>query len=247
MAGTGVAGTFPAEGQVMPAWLHDQAYRAEAARVVAQYRLLVEPLALAFGRESEALLHDFSRLPNSIVAISGRLSGREVGGPCTDLLLQDVLSDAPPRHRVGYQSTMPNGQICRSTSIYLFGSPERPVGSLCINTDVSSLVSARETLDSLIGGRAHSPEPDDERTNGENFYQTVEQAADGILKDAIRKTGVSPNMMSRKHKVLLVGELEDRGFFMLRGAVDLAASTLSVSKYTVYNYLNEIGKEVGRQ
>jgi len=34
---------------------------------------------------------------------------------------------------------------------------------------------------------------------------------------------------------------------MLRGAVDLAASTLSVSKYTVYNYLNEIGKEVGRQ
>jgi len=254
--GTNVAGTFSDEGQVIPAWLRDEAYRAEAARVVAQYRLLVEPLALTFGGESEALLHDFSRLPNSIVAISGTLSGREVGGPCTDLLLRDVLSDAPVRHRVGYQSTMPNGRICRSTSIYLFGTPERPVGSLCINIDVSSLVSAREVLDSLIGGAAHSPEPDErtggertggERTGGESFYQTVEQAADGILEDAIRRTGVSPNMMSRKHKILLVRELEGRGFFTLRGAVGLAASTLSVSKYTIYNYLNEIGKEVDRE
>src|SRR5882757_8812532 len=167
MAGTGVAGTFPAEGQVMPAWLHDQAYRAEAARVVARYRLLVEPLALAFGRESEALLHDFSRLPNSIVAISGRLSGREVGGPCTDLLLQDVLSDAPPRHRVGYQSTMPNGQICRSTSIYLFGSPERRVRSVCTKTDVTTLMAARGRPASCISRRSHSPKRDDEGTNSE--------------------------------------------------------------------------------
>ena len=47
----------------------------------------VHGLAAMLGPGNEVLLHDLSRLPDSIAAIAGDLTNRTVGGPMTDLLL----------------------------------------------------------------------------------------------------------------------------------------------------------------
>jgi predicted transcriptional regulator YheO len=38
----------------------------------------------------------------------------------------------------------------------------------------------------------------------------------------------------------VVEELQARGVFLLRDAVEMVAEALSVSKFTIYNYLNEL-------
>ena len=48
------------------------------------------------------------------------------------------------------------------------------------------------------------------------------------------------SLMRKAHKVDAVRSLKRRGFFMLRDAVEMAARALGVTRFTIYNYLNEI-------
>jgi predicted transcriptional regulator YheO len=220
--------------------ISDPLYQKEAAEIVERYRPLVEPLGLALGPLSEVVLHDFSKLPNSIVAISGNLSGRLVGGPSTDFALKNLASERPKPYEIGYETIMANGRICRSSSIHLFGSSPVPVGSLCINSDVSAFVEARSLLDALISIREPSPA---EARPVENFRQNIEEVSTDIISDAIRATGVAVDAMSRKHKVAVVAALKDRGFFLLRDGIDLAGTALGVSRFTIYKYLNDLEEQ----
>ncbi|HET6293482.1 MAG TPA: PAS domain-containing protein [Kribbella sp.] len=211
-----------------------QRYREEADEIVSRYVALVAPLAQVFGPDAEVVLHNFGRLPASIVAISGDLSGRDIGGPATDLALQNLASDTIAPYEIGYESVLPNGRRCRSSSIHLFGSFRRPVGSLCINQDVNALVAARDLLDQLINL------PDSGRKVTETFRRNVGEVTDDVLAAAIRSVGTSVDMMSKAQKVEVMRVLKVRGFFLLRDAVDLAGQALGVSRFTVYKYLNEI-------
>ncbi len=49
--------------------------------------------------------------------------------------------------------------------------------------------------------------------------------------------------MHKRHKLEVVRNLKSRGMFLLRDAVDMIATSLGVTRFTIYNYLNEIGDE----
>lgn len=223
----------------LPSWLEDETFMREATRVVDQYKMLVGPLAAAFGPTTEVVLHDLSRLPNSVVAIAGSVSHRQVGSPATDLGLKVFVADEPPENMIGYRTEMPDGVVCRSSSIFLYGDHERPVAALCINSDIRGIMAARDVLDHLAATPTTVP-AEGSPASGERFYGNVEELADDLLKSAISSIGSSVEEMSKAQKVRVVGELKRRGFFIIREAVDIASEALGVSRYTIYNYLNEI-------
>ena len=49
--------------------------------------------------------------------------------------------------------------------------------------------------------------------------------------------------MQKRHKIAVVNDLKDRGFFMLKESVEMAAQALQVTRFTIYNYLNELGND----
>jgi predicted transcriptional regulator YheO len=49
--------------------------------------------------------------------------------------------------------------------------------------------------------------------------------------------------MKKAHKVAVARDLAQRGFFAIREAVDVIAQRLDVSRYTIYNYLNELASD----
>jgi predicted transcriptional regulator YheO len=220
-------------GYPLPEWATDE-YRAAAAQVVDVYRPLVEPLARASGPGVEVVLHDLSKLPNSVAAIAGGLSGREVGAPATDLGLRLLMREDPPESIIGYRTELPGGVICRSSTIFLRGDHDRPVAALCINRDISRLTAARDLLAELIDTSEVSGH---DRT--ETFYDTVEHLTDDLLGRAIASVGVPVAQMSKADKTLVVKDLQRRGFFLIKESVELAATSLGVSRYTIYNYLND--------
>jgi predicted transcriptional regulator YheO len=86
---------------------------------------IVEPLSRAFGRDCEVVLHDLSNLDSSVYAIGGDLTGRSVGSPPTDLLLQHVLAGAKS-NLIGYETVLPDGRRCRSSTIFIRPPYPRP-------------------------------------------------------------------------------------------------------------------------
>jgi predicted transcriptional regulator YheO len=220
----------------------DPQYAKEADEIVRPYEDLLEPFARALGPTSEVVLHNFGRIPHSIVAVYGNVSGREVGGPATNMGLHNLMRQEPLRSRLGYYATMPNNAICRCSSVYLFGSYTQPVGAICVNTDVTPFLAVKDAVEALTGGL---PSPQSSSLDSidqpfpEAFYKTVDQAADHILQDTLRSAKIAPKLMSKSQKVNVVRMLHDRGFFLLKQSVGLTADALEVTRYTVYAYLNE--------
>jgi predicted transcriptional regulator YheO len=219
--------------------------RASAKRMIAILEQLVPALAEALGPRTEVVLHDVTKLPNSIVAIANPITGREVGGPASDLGLE-ILQSGWSEHLIGYRSELEDGRTLRSSSLFLKDEQGRAVCSLCLNTDVTSLDKAKETLQEMTELRTLS-----ELTGafvaarGETFPRNIEDLAKSVLRDAIADTGIAVELMKKQHKMAVVDELQRRGFFTIRDSVDIAAEALQISRYSVYNYLNEI--EASRQ
>ena len=72
---------------------------------------------------------------------------------------------------------------------------------------------------------------------------TLHGALDAMLLAAEREFGVDSADWTRSDKQQIVRMLDERGAFLLRGAVDDIASAMGVSRITIYNYLNAISPE----
>ncbi|MNE97027.1 hypothetical protein D3C80_1953170 [compost metagenome] len=46
--------------------------------------------------------------------------------------------------------------------------------------------------------------------------------------------------MKKPQKVEAVRQMQDRGIFIVKGGIEKAAAVLGVTRYTIYNYLEQI-------
>jgi predicted transcriptional regulator YheO len=229
----------------------------DGERLIAVFSALVEPLGRSLPISTEVVLHDLSKLPNSIVAIHGTVTGRKVGDPATDLLLKKLseFSGADGDHAVGYESRLPNGGRLRSSTMLIRDVGGQPVAALCINSDLSMWESVQDVATSMLTmtralGSARPPATSgpvpvysadaEDSDEAETFVTDVDQLAAHLMQRAVSKADVPVELMQKRHKVEVVRDLKARGMFHLKDAIDMVATALGVSRFTIYNYLNEI-------
>ncbi|WP_189185842.1 helix-turn-helix domain-containing protein [Streptomyces albiflavescens] len=66
------------------------------------------------------------------------------------------------------------------------------------------------------------------------------EPAELMIKREISAADLRIEQMKKPHKLQVVRNLEASGLFLLRDAVEMVAQAPGVTKYTVYNCLNEI-------
>jgi predicted transcriptional regulator YheO len=213
----------------------------DAEQVLATLATLVEPLSRTLPDDCEVVLHDLRRLPNSIVAIAGDMTGRSVGGPATDLLLRKAAAGTIAT-TVGYETRLPDGRSLRSTTIVVRDAEGTAVAALCINCDVMIWRAVKAIAESMLPEES-STEQHTEQPPEERFFRDIDGLAQHVLAEAINACGAPVDLMQKRHKIAVVNDLKDRGFFMLKESVGMAAQALQVTRFTVYNYLNELGNE----
>ena len=109
---------------------------------------MVPDLARSLGPDHEVVLHDLRLIPNSIVAIGGELTGRKAGGPTTDLLLR-LVHQGHHDNVLRYQTRAGDGRIFRASTLFIRDPDGKPVGCLCINTDITNWLGAQALLSSV--------------------------------------------------------------------------------------------------
>ena len=120
-----------------------------------------------------------------------------------------------------YRTHGPDGRPIRSLTLFLRDSDGVAVGCLCVNSlDVSG--------------------PSDGDGEPETFPPDVDSLQRFLVDRAVGKAGIPVDLMKKIHKAAVVRELEEAGFFLIKDAVDHLAGRLDVTRYTIYNYLNEI-------
>ena len=195
---------------------------------------IAECIAEQFGSDCEVVLHDLTRpYDNTIVAIwNGHVTGRKVGGSGTNAGLEILGGTAEAKDTYHYINTTPDGKILRSSSKYFKDEDGNVVGSLCINYDITSLMSFKKTLDEIT-------EPDRKDTHNEVFTSNVDELLDAMLQEAVHHTGKEIGELEKEDKVAIVHYLDGKGAFLIKKSAERVADFLGISRFTVYNYLNE--------
>jgi len=213
------------------------------------YLPIVRGLAKALGPDYEVNLNDLSRPEHSLVAVeNGYVTGRKVGSPMTDFGLY-MMKAAEYRNKDGvfdYLAYNSMGKKMKCSCIFIRDEQGKTIGFLCINYDMSKAEAARDFIEKFL-------QTDDNvsqygTTNktevvSEGFVNDFGEVMQTTLEEVRKKINKPFVYLAREEKESVVRELNERGYFLLKGAVELLAREMSVTKYTVYSYLRKVQDE----
>ncbi len=193
-------------------------------------------LVQAIGPGSEVVVHDLSQPESSIMAIAGDLTGRQVGGPLTDLVLRLLKSGRTDQNLLNYETKTSDGRILKSSTLFIHDERGKTVGCLCINQEITSWLLAKGLISAVCETR--EPLASEEET-GESFPNDVQELLQTAIHQSVERIGKPVSMMDKNDKIRVVGDLDKQGIFLIRGAASCVAGELGVSRPTIYNYLEQ--------
>jgi len=226
----------------------------ERKLVLETMRHVVDGLEHALTGDVEVVLHDVAKPKSSVVAIAnGSITGRTVGsaiisGPFDDLGLSKLLSAEGDVSGeactivTDYRTRARNGNELESTSMLFRDDRGRAYAALCINADRSKLRHMHSILSDLLG------EVREPVAGGASAHAAprVETVVEDIVDEAIRASGKPVSIMTKDDKMAAVDQMHQRGIFLIRSSVDMVAKGLGVSRFTIYNYLDELKRSAVR-
>lgn len=204
--------------------------------LVESLKLVVDGIAGTFGRRCEVVLHDLSDLDRSIVKIAnGHVTGRSVGSSITDQGLKD-LKKGDRDLILNYQSVTADGRSLKSTTMIFRDKTGSPKAAICINMDVTDILMFNNMVQEMFS----LPDSVQEEDDTETFDQDVTSTLNKMANKTINRIGKQAQSLSKEERVSIVRDLDSQGFFLIKGAIKILASKLMVSKFTIYNYLDQI-------
>lgn len=218
----------------------------ERKLIIETLKGILRGLQLILGRNIEIVLHDLSTPRNSVVAIvNGQITGRTIGssiisGPTQDAGLQKLISgeDAATGESFtilsDYKTHARNREL-DSTSVLLRDESGKAYAAFCINADRTKLRELEALARSLI-----ETDLDGAKVGADSEASNVDDLIEEIIQSSVAETGKPVASMLREDKVEAVRKMNSRGLFLIRSSVDLVAKSLGVSRFTIYNYLEEL-------
>ncbi|MCD6435774.1 MAG: PAS domain-containing protein [Clostridiales bacterium] len=205
--------------------------------IVEKFIPLVSVLARTFGENCEVVLHDFSDLNHSIVAIeNSHVTGRSMNDSMTEVSYNKVVEGNVDKDIVNYTGKSRDGRIIKSSTSFIRDDNNEVVGCMCINFDITGLMAAKKSFNDII--KIESDLVIEKNINNED--NKVSGVLSQLVDYAVKEYEKPIIYMTKEEKVAIVKKLDIQGTFLIKGAIDYVADVLCVSRYTIYNYLDEI-------
>lgn len=193
-------------------------------------RPLAQGIAATFGRTCEVVVHDFRHPEHSIVEIVGEVTDRHIGGSMSQIGLTMLAQGDAAQDKLNYLIRTLDGRVIKSSTILLRDHHDHVFGALCINLDVTEL----RFLAHLIGDLAGVPS---EQPTAITFGDDVSQIIQAVLHEQEMALGRPLTHLTKKERLALFQELDQRGLFTRQRAVPQVAEQLGISRATIYSDL----------
>ncbi len=208
---------------------------AERDAILAALEPVVDGIAATFGPVCEVVLHDYRRPEQSVVALSGAVTGRSVGGAMSQIGLRMVARGDEAADELNYVTRTDTGKLVKSSTMLLRDSSGAVFGALCVNVDVGAVSEVHALLGALAGTGAVPAEPP-VTTFGDDIDSVVD-----VMLDAHRHQSWA--LLDRAGRLDLFRSLDERGVFAVRRAIEQVAGRLGISRASAYSYLSQSRKQ----
>ena len=144
---------------------------------------------------------------------------------------------------VNYRALSRSRHKLKSATFFLKNNPERQLrGMITVNINVDRLVELRDALNVMISG--YRPY---EASANSPFYNNFEVSVEGLVSTAIQdeldRFGVEPTRLSYQEKMELGHSLDEKGIFLVKGAIAELAAALKTTETSMYRYLNKLQEQ----
>ncbi|WP_168203413.1 helix-turn-helix transcriptional regulator [Oceanispirochaeta crateris] len=194
------------------------------------------PLVHAVGKTigvGEVILYDFQREPPVLIAREGGITSRQPGTPASQLLcdMVDEMEAAGETMRINYESATKSGKPLKSTTV-LIHDKKALLGALSLNMDMSAMNMLQHFIDQFSGK---------ERADGhDEMPQNTQEFLNIMIRKGIETIGKPVCYFDKKDNLEVVRFLNENHIFSIKGSTDNLAGELNVSRYTIYNYIEEV-------
>lgn len=204
--------------------------------VLDNLKQLAQALAAQFGDQCEVVIHDLDTkdIEKSIVYIeNGGVSGRKVGdGPSQIVLDAFAKKDRPLPDHLAYLLRADNGNILKSSTVFIRDDSGRTRYIFAINYNITSLMALSKSLSSFV----KCGEVDE--SSAERLSGNVNNLLDELIQKSVELVGVPVKAMSKDDKIKAIQFLNDAGAFLITKSGDKVAKYFGISKYTLYSYVD---------
>ncbi len=196
---------------------------------------LAKGISAQFGRNCEVVIHDLSSgdIDYPIIFIeNGHVTHRTTSTSASRIVLNALkhVSDSL-EDKLNYLTKTHDGKILKSSTIYIRDNENKVMGIFSINYDITELTIAKNCIDSLVSHK-------EDITLADKIPQNVNQLLDDLLEESIKKIDKPVALMTKEQKIQAIEFLNDAGAFLITKAGDKIADFFSISKYTIYNYVD---------
>ena len=199
-----------------------------------QYANIAEIIQKTFGSECEVVLHDLKMPEHSVIyVVNNTVTGREIGDSFSQLVNVMYSKQLANNYIDNYYFRAPNGKLIKSSTVFLFGDDGDLEGAMCINCDTSRILDQIGFLQAFLPNCSEI-----QKTEGVHDEVHVKQVVTSLIDSILRDSDVQH--LSRDARIEKIRFMEEKGIFLMKGAIEHVAEKMGINKVTVYGYLDEI-------
>lgn len=207
-----------------------------------EYMSFMDMIKMQFGDTCHVVIYDFTNPKGEIIGMHGYLTDEEIGDPAPDYILKMIQSSGKHvENKYGFINKNMDGHVLR-TSLYFIKDKSEIAGCFCVNHNIVHIKMILSFLEEL--GQSSNVEEDTENVSlgGKEASGTIQDfVEETVEKFLLERIGFrSFPSLEKKEKVALIRELDDKGIFLVKGSVSMVAKLIGISKFSIYNYLEEI-------
>ncbi|WP_417760129.1 helix-turn-helix transcriptional regulator [Shewanella sp.] len=223
---------------------------AERQLVLSTLKTVVELLEHVLSNNVEVVLHDMTLPESSVIALAnGHVTGRALGdsilaGPKGDVGFTEAfkkLNEHGDHNSViaSYHTVAKSGLALHSSTAIFRDSDGIPYAALCFNSDMTIPQAAYSWLSKMLN---KDITPISKTASAQHQPAQVDTLMEDIIDSAINAHAKPLAQFSKEDKIAAVATMQSNGIFVVRGGVNRAAKALGVTRFTIYNYLDELKK-----
>lgn len=213
----------------------------ERKYLINMFMTFVDFLSEAYGQNCEIVLHEISEKSSSIIAIkNGHISNRTIGIEKDDVLKKQIeISKGNSYSTNRLHKTIEGGDM-KSNSFFIKDSSGELIGILCVNIDLSSIITLNKLTEKFLSEFMNNTSNDSQNHIVNEEEETIEEYTYRIMKKIIQQSEISVDRMNMEEKIDILRLLKEKGVFRIKGVVREVAKQLDVSETSIYRYLHEI-------
>ncbi|MCM3068529.1 PAS domain-containing protein [Priestia flexa] len=207
-----------------------------------RYIPIADMIVANFGKNCEVTIHDLKNFQSSLIYVKGNVTGRKPGAPVTDVMLKELYKNGNQiEDMLGFTTRSKDGKLLKASISFIRNEEGTVIGCIGINFDITGILTATQVLYDLsmspdpFGGTNTEPTP-------EMYAKDIGEMFQHIIETTLSEIGTPINEMKREDKLSFVKQLDEKGVFLINGAMERISDLLKVSKQTIYNYLDDIRK-----